>query len=133
MTRLETTFGPVLAGEPPGRERRGEALELPEAQVFELEQPPDQPTRRLADRHRSRRRERLQARSQIRHLAGHRPLARFIVADEVADHDQTGRDPDPCLQRDSRLELESGDLVDQASPARAARSASSSCAWGQPK
>ena len=46
--------------------------------------------------------QRLQARRQVRRLADHRLLLRRALADQVADHDQAGRDADPGRERRAR-------------------------------
>ena len=99
VQRLEAALGATLAFDPPGRERLGEALEALRAEVGQLEQPADQPARRLADDHAARRRERLQPRREVRRLADHGLLLRRALADQLADHDQAGRDADPRRQR----------------------------------
>ena len=134
VQRLEAASRPALARDPPGRERLGEALEPLRAEVGELEQAADQPARRLADHHAARLGQRLQPRREVRRLADHRLLARRAFADQLADHDQAGRDADPGRERSRPLRrLRAGTAATSASPARTARSASSSCARGQPK
>ena len=51
-------------------------------------------------------------------------------ADQIADHDQPGGDADPDLQRLARGTARCPTASTSASPARTARSASSSCACG---
>ena len=135
VQRLEAALGAALAFDPPGGERLGEALEALRAEIGQLEQPADQPARRLADHHAARRRERLQPRREVRRLADHRLLLGRALADQLADHDQAGRDADPRGERLCPPDVvEPRERLDQlASPARTARSASSSCACGQPK
>ena len=106
LPRLEAPFGPTLARDPPGGQRLGEALEALRPEVVELEQAAEQPPRRLADDHAAGRRERLQSRREIRRLADHRFLARRAFADQLADHDQTGRDADPGRERLARGRLQ---------------------------
>ena len=77
--------------------------------------------------------ERLQPGREVRGLADHRLLPRRALADQVADHDEAGRDPDPRRERLARRRGEPATAAAIASPARTARSASSSCARGQPK
>ena len=102
VQRLEAALGAAFALDPEGGERLGEALEALRAEIGQLEQPADQPARRLADHHAARRRERLQSRSEIGRLADHGLLARRAFADQLADHDQTGRDTDPRRERRRR-------------------------------
>ena len=49
LTRLEAALRAAFSSDPPRHDRLGEALELLRAEVSELEQPPDQPARRLTD------------------------------------------------------------------------------------
>ena len=134
VQRLEAALGATLAFDPPGGERLGEALEALRAEVGQLEQPADQPARRLADHDAARLGERLQPGREVRRLADHRLLLRRALADQLADHDQAGRDADPGRQRLARRRRQLARPPSiSASPARTARSASSSCACGQPK
>jgi hypothetical protein len=94
--------GPALAHDPPGRKRLGEAFEPPRPEVSELEQPAHEPSRRLADHDTADPRQRLQSRGEVRRLADHRPLLHRAFADQLTDHDQTGRDADPRRQRSAR-------------------------------
>jgi hypothetical protein len=77
----------ALAFDPPGREGLGEALEAERTEVGQLEQPADQAAGRLADHDTAGRRERLEARREVRRLANHRLLLRGSLADQLADHD----------------------------------------------
>ena len=95
VQRLEPAFGPTLTFDPPGRERLGEALEPPRAEIDQLEQPADQPAGRLADHDAARRGERLQPGRQVRRLADHRLLLCRALADQLADDDHAGGDADP--------------------------------------
>ena len=99
VQRLEAALGAALAFDPPGGQRLGEAFEALRPEVGQLEQPADQPARRLADHHRPGRRERLQSRRQVRRLPDHGLFLGRALADQLADHDQTGRDPDPRRER----------------------------------
>src|SRR5918995_1402814 len=69
MQRLEAALGAALAFDPPGREGLGEALEAERTEVGQLEQPADQAAGRLADHDTAGRRERLEARREVRRLA----------------------------------------------------------------
>ena len=55
------------------------------------------------------------------------------LADEVADHHETGGDADAAGERLARRRVSLATAATIARPARTARSASSSCARGQPK
>ena len=117
VQRLEAALGATLAFDPPGGERLGEALEALRAEVGQLEQPADQPARRLADHHAARRRERLQPRREVRRLADHGLLLGRALADQLADHDQAGRDADPGRQRLARRRRPAAaSAVDQRQP-----------------
>ena len=113
-------------------QRLGEALQAVQAEVGQLEQAADQPARRLADHDAAWLGQRLQPGREVRRLADYRLLLCRALADQLADHDQAGGDADPGRQR---LACGRGrpTAAAIASPARTARSASSSCAWGQPK
>jgi hypothetical protein len=69
------------------------------AQVPELEAQPDQPPGRLRDHHLAGRRQRLQSRRQVGGLADHRLLLRRPLADEVANHHETGGNAHPATER----------------------------------
>jgi hypothetical protein len=99
VQRLEAAFGTTLAFDPPGCERLGEALEPLWAEIGELEQPAHQPAGRLADHDAARRGERLQSSRKVGRLADHRLLLSYALADQLADHDQAGRDPDAGGER----------------------------------
>ena len=58
---LETALGPPFSSDPPDCERLGEALKSPGSEVIQLEQGADKLSRDLADDHRSRLGEGLQA------------------------------------------------------------------------
>ncbi len=100
MQRLEATFGTPLGFDPPDRERRGEALKMLRTEIGEIEQTAHQPAGRLADDHVARSRDRLEPCGEVGRLADHRLLLRCTLADQIADHDEPGRDADPggeCL------------------------------------
>jgi hypothetical protein len=63
--RLEAAFGRTLTFDPPGGKRLGEALEASRPEVSELEQPADEPARRLADHQAARLGDRLQPRREV--------------------------------------------------------------------
>ena len=113
LARLEAPFGLTLAFDPPGGQRFREALEPPWAEVVELEHAAEQPARRLADHHAAGRRERLQSRREIGRLADHGFFARRAFADQLADHDQAGRDADPRRQGARRRRVELRDATGQ--------------------
>ena len=117
LARLEAPFGAARARDPPGRKWLGEALEPLGTEVVELEQAADQAPRRRADHDRAGRGQRLEPRREVRHFADHDLLLRRAGADQLADDDEAGRDPDPGGERavprrrelcDRRHELETG-------------------------
>jgi hypothetical protein len=116
VARLEAALGLALARHAPRRQRLGKSLQPLGAEIVEIEQAANQPARGGADHHAARRGERLQPRRHVRHLTNHRPLARLVAADQVADHYQAGRDPDPRLQPHGGLQLQSRDFFDQDEP-----------------
>ena len=70
----------------------------------------------------------LQARRKIRRLANHAALLRLPRRDEMTNHDQAGCHSDRVCRK-ARV-LSAVTAVINSSPARMARSASSSWAWG---
>ena len=133
VERLEAALGTALAGHAPGGERLGEALEAQRAEIGELEEPADQPACCLA------------MTTPPGSARACSRAARFGVspttvssraapcADQLADHDQPGGDADPRRERLVCGIASPPTASVSASPARTARSASSSCACGQPK
>ena len=70
----------------------------------------------------------LQTGCEVRGLSNDAALLRLPRTDEVADHDQTRCDADTGLQRSAGSSIIYS--TTSSSPARTARSASSSCACG---
>ena len=103
------------------------------AQILEREAGAQEAARRAGDHHLAGRRDPLQARRKVGRLADHRLLLRRALADQVADHHEPGRDADPGGERFAAGVVSRLIASTSASPARTARSASSSCARGQPK
>ena len=103
VQRVEPALRAALAFDPESRERRGEALERHRPQIGQLEQAADQPARRLADHHTARRGKSLESGREVRRLADHRLLLGRALADQLADHDQAGRDADARGERQSFL------------------------------
>ena len=99
LARLEAAFRTTFAFDPPGGERLGEAPQALRAEVGQLEQAAQEPARRLADDHAARLRERLEPCREVRRLADHRLLLRRALADQIADHHEARRDPDPGGER----------------------------------
>ena len=69
-------------------------FEAQRAELTHLEQIAEQPPCRVGDDHHARLGRGLQARREIWRIAHHRLLLRRSLADQIADHDQTGRDAD---------------------------------------
>ena len=125
--RLSTTLGRSTCQAGTGC---GDALHLDGAEIAVLEEIADQPTRACGDDDRVRLGQGLQPGGEVRRFADDRLLLRRAFADEVADDHEPGGDADARLQLDG-FDIEAADRVDrQPSPARTARSASSSCACG---
>ena len=79
-------------------------------------------------------RQRLEPRREVRASRRPPPPPRRALADQIAHHDDARRDADPRLEAHFRMSVERGrPPAVRSSPARTARSASSSCAFGQPK
>ena len=102
MQRLEAALRCPLAQHPPGAHRYSEALQHHCAEILIIKEPADQPPRVLGDHHPIRRGERLQPGSQIRRFAEHRLRLRCLAADQIADDDETGREPETNPQFESR-------------------------------
>ena len=114
--RLEAALGTALAQYPRGCDRRRQASDLEGAEILVVEEPAGQMPRARRDHHGSRLGQRLQPRREVRRLADHRLLLRRPLADQIADHDQPGGDPDPHLQRCARRRLERRHRLDQPQP-----------------
>jgi hypothetical protein len=97
--RLEATLGLALGDHPPGLRRRGDALEVVGAHVLEVEQITEQLPRALRDGHRTGPSQSLETGREIGRLADHDLFLSRTLADQIADHDQAGGDPDPRRER----------------------------------
>lgn len=105
-------------------------LEVPRTGIFDDEQPRNEPMCRSSNQHSARFRSGLHARSNIRDIAKNIG----VLASSGTDYHRSRLDADPSGQLwTQRLLVEPRDCLDIARPARAARSASLSCAAGQPK
>ena len=113
----------------PSRHRLGEALHLDGAEIAVLEEIADQPPRARGDDDRVRLGQGLQPGGEVRGFADDRLLLRRALADQIADDHQPGRNPDARLELGG-FDIEANDASMTPSPARTARSASSSCACG---
>ena len=104
------------------------ALEFLRAKVVKLKQVAHELSRALCNHDAVRLRNALQARGKVRRLAHDGLLLRSARSDQVADNHQTRCDADARLQ--GRVGLQPPTAATNSSPARTARSASSSWAWG---
>jgi hypothetical protein len=95
VPRLEPTLGPALAGHAEGPHRDVEAAHALRRDLHHVERAPEEAIGELGDDDGARLGERLEPRGQIRGLADHGLLARGALADQVADDDEAGGDPDP--------------------------------------
>ena len=132
MQRLEAAFHRTRPQRRPGPHRPGDTLEVLRAEVLELEQIAEKLSRALSDDHRVRLGDPLQTRREVRRLADDAALLRLTRSDQVADHDQPGGDANAGLQWSTGA-FSALTAAINSSPARTARSASSSCACGYPK
>ena len=128
--RFETALGGADPDHPPGPDGLGETLEVLRTEVGELEDPADEPPRAPADDDAARRGERLQAGRQI----GVWPTTACSCAAPAPTRSPTTTRPVAMPTRAANGPP-SGDLSSpiasvSARPARTARSASFSCAWG---
>ena len=129
VQRLEAAFHRTRPQRRPGSHRPGDALEVLGPEVLQLEQIAEQLSRALGDDDRVRLGDPLQARREVRRLADDAALLRLPRSDQVADHDQPGRNADAGLQWSCATSSALTAAI-SSSPARTARSASSSCACG---
>jgi hypothetical protein len=112
MPGLEPTRGPAFAGYLPGPYRRREAVQGPGAEISQVEQLSEQAPGAVGEDNRSRLRELLQARREVRRLAHDRLLARRPLANHVADDDQAGRNAQPGLEHQIVIRPEPAYLAD---------------------
>jgi hypothetical protein len=129
MHRLETALGTTFTFDSPSGERLGEALEAHRAEVGQREEATKQAPRARGDNHRARLRERLESRRQVRGLADYSLLA----APSPSRSPTTTRPvaiPTRAASGAPAGVHNSCTASTSASPARTARSASSSCAFG---
>ena len=106
VERLEPARRRADAEDAVRADRRGEALGLDRAQVGALEQVADEPARGLGDHDAAGLGQRLQPGGQVRGLADDRLLPGGPAAEQVADHDQPGRDADADPERGPGRPLE---------------------------
>ena len=99
VQRLEAVLDRAFAEDTPGRHWFGKALRLDCAEVLVFEETAGQAVRALRDHHRVRLGKSLQPGGEVRRLTDHRLLLGGAGSDEIADHDQPGRDADTDPQR----------------------------------
>jgi hypothetical protein len=99
----------------PGRRRRADALDLDAAEIAVLEKIADQPARACGDDDSTRLGQGLQAGGEVRRFADDRLLLRRAFADQIADDDQPGSDPDAPLELYGP-DIEATDCVDDVKP-----------------
>ncbi len=116
VQRFEPTLGTAFALDPKGPDRLGEALEMLRTEISELEEATYEPPGTPTDDDAARRRERLEPRRQVRRLADHRLFLCAALADQLADHDQAGRDADPGRQGFAGRHRQSADCLGQCQP-----------------
>ena len=116
VQRFEAALSATLALDPKGSNGLGEALEMLRTEIGKLEQPTHEPPGTPTDDDDARFGERLEARRQVRGLANHGLLLRPALADQLADHDQTGGDADPSSQRFAGGRLQSRQRIDDREP-----------------
>ena len=110
--------------------RTGPAMPLrSSARVPQFEQIAEKSSRALGDDHHVRLGDPLQARRKVWRLADDAALLRLARPDQIADHDQPGRNADTGLQNKAEVASAATRAI-SSSPARTARSASCSCACG---
>ena len=111
VQRLETAFRRTRPQRRPGPRRFGDALEVLCPEVLQLKQITEKFSRGLGNDHHVRLGDALQARRQVRRLADDAALLSLPRSDQVADHDQAGRNADTGLQGSIRFERTDG--IDQ--------------------
>jgi hypothetical protein len=130
--RLEPALDGALGQRAPGPDGVGQAVKRDRAEIGAVEQRPGQPPRGVVQHHRARPGQRLQPRREVGRLAHHAALARLALAQDLAHHHRPRGDPDARGER-ARRRPRPATAAHAARPALTARSASSSCARGQPK
>jgi hypothetical protein len=88
---FEAALGCRYPRDRPGLDRLGQTLDRVPAECLQPKQIADEPARGGADHHGARLGQGLQPRRQVRRLADHRLLLRGALADQIADHHETGR------------------------------------------
>src|SRR5919106_4998251 len=116
MARLEAPLGTNQTFDVPSAEGLGEALEALRSEVPKLKQAPDQAPRRRADHDLPRGCERLRPRREVWGISAHCVLFGSALADQIADHDLTGRDAYASLQPHLGAGFEPSDVTDQLKP-----------------
>ena len=97
MLRLEPALDRARAEHPPCLDRVGQALERNTPEIVVVEEAARQASRALGDHHLPRLGQRFEPGGKVWRVADDAALLRVAAADEVADHHEPGRDPDPHL------------------------------------
>ena len=127
--RLEAALDRACPQRRPGRTGSAMPLRSLAPRSCKLEEIAEKSSCALGDDDRVRLGDPLQARRKVRCLADDAALLRLPGSDQVADHDQPSRNADAGLKRTGCLQC-TRPPRSTPSPARTARSASSSCACG---
>ena len=129
MQRLEAALHRACAKRRPGPHRPDDTLEVLCPEVLKLEQVAHELSRTFGNDHAVRFCNALQACRKVRRLANDCLLLRSARSDQVADNNEAGCDADTGLQRSTWV-FSAPTAATNSSPARTARSASSSWACG---
>ncbi len=116
MQRLEAAFRRTCPQHRPRPHRPGDAGDVPGPEVPELEEIAEKLPRPLGNHYRARIGHGLQTGGKVRRLADDRLLLGRTGADEVADHHQAGRNPDPHPQGNAGQRFKLGYCFDQGKP-----------------
>ncbi len=98
LTEFAIGIAGTLGEHPPGRLRLGKARKFLRSEVFEIEQPADLPTGRLADDERVRRGQCLQPGGEVRGLADDPALLGSALTEQIADDGEPCGDAKPYAQ-----------------------------------
>ena len=131
VQRLEAAFHGTRPQRRPGPHRPGDALEVLGPEVLQLEEIAEQPSRAVGDDDRVRLGQRLQARREVRRLADdcRAPAPRPTPIRSPTTTSPVAMPTRTCKRMPAAV-VSFGTASTSASPARTARSASCSWAWG---
>src|SRR5262245_47610294 len=99
MHRLESAFSVPFSEDTPGTHWFGKSFHRGQSELREFEQIAHEAPRPICNDHRAGFSEALQPRCQIRRLSCDAALLRFARANEIADNDQPGGDPNARMER----------------------------------